>query len=270
MEINIQKLRNLIKNGQSLILDKNKTYLYHGIFIPGFEDISPVLSIIEHGILSIHELEKIGINIEQIRTSNGKYYICFSSNKNEFDRVFDVGFIVESGSNYIKADKNSKLVQLLWNTPFPLRSGLKDEFQAYGKIAPEQIIGIQLRLDKLLKGIPDYMKISEAEYVSRIIKVINAIFDKIEEKKYTIPIINANNNQIINKDLFRKLQQGEEMSTSLVHILKDIPNVEDTYETLEHIPYDYDELFDFLGCSIKGTNMGVKKHSLHVSNKKMN
>ena len=77
MEINIQKLRNLIKNNQSLNLDKKKTYLYHGIFIPAFEDISPVLSIIEHGILSIHELEKIGIKIERIRTSNGKYYICF-------------------------------------------------------------------------------------------------------------------------------------------------------------------------------------------------
>lgn len=260
MEINIQKLRNLVKSNQSLTLDKNKTYLYHGIFIPEFRDISPVLSIIEHGILSVHELEKIGIEIEQIiRTTNGKYYICFSSNKNEFARVFDIGFIVESGPNYIKADKNSKLVQLLWNTPFPFRNGVKDEYQVFGKIAPEQIIGIQLRLDKLLKGIPGYMEISEAEYVSRIIKVINAIFDKIEEKKYTIPVINAADNQIINKDVFRKLQQIEEMSTSFAHILKDIPNVGDVYETLEHIPYDYDELWNFLGCSIKRINVGVEK-----------
>ena len=259
MEINIKELRNLIKSNQSLTLDKSKTYLYHGIFIPEFRDISPVLSILENGILSIHELEKIGIKIEQIRSSNGKYYICFSSNKNEFNRVFDIGFIVESGPNYIKADKNLKLAQLLWNTPFPLRSGLKDEYQVRGKITPEQIIGIQLRLDKLLEGIPDYMKISEAEYVSRIIKVINAIFDKIEEKKYTIPIINANDNQIINKDLFRKLQQIEEMSTSFARILKEIPNVGDIYETLENIPYDYDELLELFGCSIKRTNIGVEK-----------
>lgn len=259
MEINIQKLRNLIKNNQSLNLDKKKTYLYHGIFIPAFEDISPVLSIIEHGILSIHELEKIGIKIERIRTSNGKYYICFSSNKNEFDRVFDVGFIVESGPSYIKADNKSKLAYLLWDTPFPLRQGLKNEYQVRGKIAPEQIIGIQIRFDKILKGIPDYMKISEAEYVSRIIKVINAIFDKIEEKEYTIPIINANDNQIIDKNLFRKLQKCEEISTSFAHILKSIPNVGDVYETLEHIPYEYDELWNFFGCSIERIDNEVEK-----------
>lgn len=245
MEINIKKLRNLIKSNQSLTLEKNKTYLYHGIFIPEFKDISPVLSIIEHGILSIYELEKIGIKIEQIRTSNGKYYICFSSNKNAFDRVFDVGFIVENGPNYIKADKNSKLAHLLWNTPFPIRNGLKNEYQALGKIAPEKIIGIQLRFDKLLKGIPDYMKISEAEYVSCIIKAINSIFDKIEEKEYTIPIINANDNQIIDKNLFRKLQKCEEISTSFAYILKDIPNVGDTYETIDYIPHDYDDLWNF-------------------------
>lgn len=259
MEINIQKLRSLIKSNQSLTLERNANYLYHGIFIPGFKDISPVLSIIEHGILSIHELEKIGIKIEQIRTSNGKYYICFSSDKNEFDRVFDVGFIVENGPSYIRADKNSKLTNLLWNTPIPLREGLKNEYQVLGKIAPEQIIGIQLRFDKLLKGIPDHMKISETEYVSRIIKAINAIFDKIEEKKYTIPVINANDNQIIDKDLFRKLQKCEEISTSFAHILKDIPNVGDVYETVEFIPYDYDELWDFFGCSIERINIGVEK-----------
>ena len=206
MEINIQKLRDLIKSDKKIIIQKNSSYLYHGIYIPAFKDVNPILSIIENGILSIHNLEKIGIKKKQIRTNNGKYYVCFSSNKNEFDRIFDIGFIVENGPNYIKADKDSNLANLLWNTPIPLRSGLQNEYQTFGKVTPEKIIGIQIRLDKLLQGIPDGLNISESEYIYRIIQTINIIFDKLEEKNYNIPIINADNDRIIEKDLFRKMR----------------------------------------------------------------
>lgn len=206
MEINIQKLRDLIKSDKKFAIQKNSSYLYHGIYIPAFKDINPILSIIENGILSIHNLEKIGIFKKQIRTNNGKYYICFSSNKNEFDRIFDVGFIVENAPNYIKADKESKLANLLWNTPIPLRSGLPNEYQVFGKVSPEKIIGIQLRLDKLLQDIPRGLNISESEYIYRIIQTVNIILDKLEEKNYNIPIINADNDQIVEKDLFRKMR----------------------------------------------------------------
>jgi len=249
MKINIKKIRKLFENSQSYILEKKNNYMYHGIFIPALKDISPVLSILENGILSIHELKKIGIDKSKIcHTSNGNYYICLSSDKDHSNRVFDIGFIIEKSPDFIKADKKSKIVQLLWNTPIPLRSGLKNEYQVFGSISPDKIVGIQLRFSELLKEIPSYLDISEIEYVLRIIRTINSIYSKIEEKKYLIPIINASDNKIIDKNIFKEYNK---IITLILDIIKNIPNIGDNYIFQDYISRDYDEIFNFLGCIIE-------------------
>jgi phage-related protein len=58
MEINIKKLREIINSSQKMKYYRNPNYYYHAKFIPLLEDINPIFSIIDNGILSLSELKK--------------------------------------------------------------------------------------------------------------------------------------------------------------------------------------------------------------------
>ena len=223
------------------VIDLNNTkYLYHGIFIPFFADSSPIVSIIENGILTLkdqykngiisleelqkHEIHEKGLlkflksifNNGQLTKSNSRTNIVFfSPNRNLFNRVFDVTFVVRRESNYYYLENTQKgdyirQSHIKEEKEIIKKTGENDytEFVKIGSVLPSELIAIKINFDELIdhnsvekRGVPI------EEMPIRIINMANDIYDKLEEKNLNVPIINSSDGRVLNKKLFRQLKE---------------------------------------------------------------
>lgn len=225
----INLLINAAKTDEVIDLE-NTNYLYHGIYIPYFDNSSPIISIIEKGLLTLKDQYENGIiSLEDLKViscfkSKGllnqlkwkinreKYIlssmrgniIFFSPNRNLFNRVFDVSFIVKKDSSHIYLDTNS--ISELDSTKM-LSSYDYTEYIKTGSVLPNEFVAIRINLDKLLnlKSV-EVRGVSIDEVIPRIINMVNDIYDKLDETSLNIPIINSNDGRILNKNLFRNLR----------------------------------------------------------------
>lgn len=256
MEPSIKMLQEYALTDNVLDLEK-KSYFYHGKFIPYLDDISAIISIIKNGILSIDEQRKMGIlkndnnqlinddmktsikNLKlkifnslinqrkmklyynNLHTANGPYYISVSSDKNHFSRIFDIVFILKDNVDYIKTVDNPECARKYINTKVSIRGGVPNEYQRIDRISHDEFVGIQLQLDKMLdENTMEYMGIPKDESALRIIRIVNDIYDALEENNLDIPIINGSDNRIVNKEFFRMFKNSlENFKTS-----KDVSN----------------------------------------------
>lgn len=192
----------------------NNDYLYHGIFIPYFDDSSAIISIIENGILTsknqylkgIISFEKLKSRIympynnslfEQLKykfggkkgilSLEGGNIIFFSPNRNFFNRVFDISFVIKKDLSFIYLNSNECI---------------KKE-----SVLPTDFLAIKIYFDELL--IPECVEergVSIDEAIPRVIDMVNTIYDKLEEINLNIPIINSADGRVLNKDVFRQLR----------------------------------------------------------------
>ena len=209
----------------------NPNYLYHGKYIPYFNDSSKITSIIEMGILTIKDQYQNGlISLEEIKNAFNiktegllnqiKYKIdnkkCilslkknnitfFSPNRNLFNRVFDISFVVMKDSSFVYLDSN--LVSEIDSTKM-ISPDVYTEYIKNGSVSPEKFLAIKINLDELLT--PECVEkrgVSIDEVISRVINMVNDIYDKLEETNLNIPIINSNDGKVLNKALFRNLRE---------------------------------------------------------------
>ena len=225
----MNEIINLLKNNckTSDYFDINNTnYLYHGIFIPYFKDSSAIISIIENGILTskdqylngIISLEKLKSRIymqfnglfEQLKyrfggekgvlSLEGANIIFFSPNRNFFNRVFDISFVIKKDLSFIYL--------------------YSDECIKKESVSPTEFLAIKIYFDELLT--PECVKergVSIDEAIPRVIDMVNNIYDKLEETNLNIPIINSADGSVLNKDMFRQLRNySSSMRKSRKHL----------------------------------------------------
>lgn len=217
----------------------NIDYLYHGIFIPYFEDSSPITSIIENGILTLKDQYKNGIiSFDKLQAEklprkgllrflklkannqlNKSEYrddvVFFSPNRNLFNREFDISFVVrrEAKHKYLEDTPNGYFINL--NNTHTEDEVIKStgnhdytEFVTIGSVLPSEFVAIKINLDRLLdKKSVESRGVSFEEIPNRIINVVNDIYDALEENYLNIPIINSNDGKILNKEVFRELRK---------------------------------------------------------------
>lgn len=235
-------LNYLINNAKTdEVIDLNNTkYLYHGIFIPYFADSSPITSIIENGILTVKDQYKNGIitldelqkyepqkkgllkflkskfNNGQLTLSNSRTNIVFfSPNRNLFNRVFDVSFVVRRESNYYYLEQKEedyyiRQAHLDDEKEIIKKAGKYDytEFVKIGSVLPSDFVAIKINYDELIdQNSVEERGVSFEEIPIRIINMVNDIYDKLEEMNLNIPIINNGDGRVLSKKVFRHLKE---------------------------------------------------------------
>ena len=221
----------LLKNNGKLdaVINFDNSYVYHGIYIPYFNDSSSITSILDKGLLTLRDqyyngirpLEKLEKPINQktlpnifkfknlieksILSYDRNNVLFFSPNKNLFNRVFDISFVLKKDEDYRYRDTN-----LLTEQQATEMMGKDDytEYIRYGSVLPTEFAAIRINLDELLN--PEKVQergSSIEEIVPRLIKMINDIYDKLEENNLSIPIINSNDNRVLDENVFRSLSQ---------------------------------------------------------------
>ena len=72
------------------------------------------------------------------------------------------------------------------------------------------------------ENIMEYMGIPKDESALRIIRIVNDIYDALEENNLDIPIINGSDNRIINKKFFRMFKDSLETSKNSLDVSSQI------------------------------------------------
>lgn len=155
------------------------------------KDIKIIEEILKNGIKSLYLRNK-----ESLLGYNGKYYVSLSKKTNCSKSAYYLfenrpKFIV-SGIHTIHANNKSELAYSCIETVFPIRTSCyEDEYQAFLKVRPKYILGLEYSLSHILYDDPA-SSIEELRFLKEIINSLGKL-------SLNLPIYDCSSSREINK-----------------------------------------------------------------------